>query len=239
MPVNRNPKQPKVVKRILCLANSRKLSGRCLAGREIVNGRPGPWIRPVSDREHEEVSEQERQYENGNDPKLLDVIDVPLLKASPHAYQQENWLLDPKFYWARVSTRKWEQLQKFVEPDGPLWINGNSSTNGLNDRIFLSQSLKLQSSLRLIHITRLIIVVSRPGAAFGDPRRRVYGWFKHDGTQYRFSVTDPIQTRRFLAKADGQYKIGECCLTISLGEAYKGYCYKLIAAIIERAQIET
>jgi len=45
------------VKRIVCLANSRKLQGRCIAGREIVQGKPGAWIRPVSAREHEEVSE--------------------------------------------------------------------------------------------------------------------------------------------------------------------------------------
>jgi hypothetical protein len=49
-----------VTKRIICLANSRKLSGRCLAGREFVDGCAGDWIRPVSSREHEEVSERER-----------------------------------------------------------------------------------------------------------------------------------------------------------------------------------
>ncbi len=49
-------------KRIVCLANSRKLQGRCIAGRELVSGKPAAWIRPVSDREHEEVSEYERQY---------------------------------------------------------------------------------------------------------------------------------------------------------------------------------
>ena len=32
---------------------------------------------------------------------------------------------------------------------------------------------------------------------------------------------------------DGRYRLGECCLTISLGEPYQGAVYKLIAAIIE------
>ena len=41
----------------------------------------------------------------------------------------------------------------------------------------------------------------------------------------------PIQ-RKYLAKLDGNYEIGECYLTISLGEPYQGACYKLIAAII-------
>ena len=50
------------VKRIVCLANSRKLHGRSVAGREWIDGHSGRWIRPVSAREHQEVSEYERQY---------------------------------------------------------------------------------------------------------------------------------------------------------------------------------
>jgi len=36
------------VKRIVCLANSRKPNGRCVAGVELSGGRPVAWIRPVS-----------------------------------------------------------------------------------------------------------------------------------------------------------------------------------------------
>ena len=57
-----------IVKRVVCLANSRKLSGRCVAGKELVSDRPLRWLRPVSNREHEEVSEYERQYEDGSGP---------------------------------------------------------------------------------------------------------------------------------------------------------------------------
>ena len=77
-----------VVKRIICLANSRKLSGRCIAGVEISRyGSAAGWIRPVSAREHEEVSEHERQYEDGSDPRVLDVIDIPFVTPRPKGYQ--------------------------------------------------------------------------------------------------------------------------------------------------------
>ena len=45
------------VKRIVCLANSRKMHGRCVAGREWRDGLAGQWIRPVSNREQQEVLE--------------------------------------------------------------------------------------------------------------------------------------------------------------------------------------
>ena len=88
------------VKRIVCLANSRKMSGRCIAGKEILSdGRIGAWIRPVSDRENEEVSEYERQYIDGSDPSVLDAMEIPLIAPRPKDYQRENWLLNPATYW--------------------------------------------------------------------------------------------------------------------------------------------
>lgn len=39
--------------------------------------------------------------------------------------------------------------------------------------------------------------------------------------------------RTYLAKHEGRYEIGPCFVTVSLGEPFRGACYKLIAAIIE------
>ena len=108
--------QETTTKRIVCLANSRKMSGRCIAGKELSpDGRPSGWIRPVSDRESEEVSEYERQYEDGSDPRVLDVIDVPVIQAKPKDYQQENWLLDPEYYWEKIRSVSKDELGQFID----------------------------------------------------------------------------------------------------------------------------
>ena len=223
-----------IVKRIVCLANSRKLQGRCVAGREKTGEQGGPWVRPVSAREHEEVSEYERQYEDGSDPRVLDTIDVPLLEPRPRTYQQENWLLDPDSYWEKVGAVSWADLPELADPEAPLWINGHSTYNGRNDKIPLSLASSLDSSLRLVYVDRVRLSVFKPGEAFGNLKRRVQGRFSHDGVDYALWITDPSYERAYLAKPDGEYEIGESFLTISLGEPHNDFCYKLVAAIIPR-----
>jgi hypothetical protein len=224
-----------VVKRLVCLANSRKLSGRCIAGKEIAGKRVAGWVRPVSARPHEEVSEYERQYEDGSDPRVMEIIDVPLLDPRPNGYQQENWLLDPKHYWVKADRIKWDTLERLADPGEPLWMNGNSTYHGSNDRIPLPAAGTLNSSLRLVRVESLTLSVFAPGEAFGNTKRRIQGRFRHDQTEYRLWVTDPGYERAYLAKSDGEYSLGEGFLTVSLGEpADDNYCYKLVAAIIER-----
>lgn len=231
--------RPNEMKHIVCLASSRKLSGRCIAGREIIGKAPGPWIRPVSDREHQEVSEHERQYQDGSDPSVLDIIGVRLIRAQPHLFQQENWILDPKFYWEKRGRCDWIHLQSFVEAPGALWVNHESSHKGLNDRVLMVQAEQLRTSLKLIRVRALTIEVFCPGAAFGNDKRRVQGRFEYGGTHYWLWITDPFCEQRYLSYPDGRHPLGECCLTISLGEPHEGFCYKLIAAVIERPQTET
>lgn len=222
------------VKRIVCLANSRKLSGRCVAGREWDGKQAGAWVRPVSGREHEEVSEKEREYEDGSDPKVLDVIDIPLVEARPKTFQQENWLINDRAYWVRAGRVSWSDLKKFEDRPGLLWINGHSTNAGLNDRIPLPDASVLRNSLHLISLPEVELVVFAPGADFGNPRRRVQARFEFRTDRYWLWVTDPVIERAYLAKVDGTYRLGDCYLTVSLGEPKDEYCYKLVAAIISR-----
>ena len=114
-------------------------------------------------------------------------------------------------------------------------MDGDSTYNGRNDRIALFQASGIRSSLSLVRVDRMTLSVFKPGEAFGNPKRRVQARFEHAGADYHLGVTDPIYERAYLAKQDGDYQVGESFVTVSLGEPHNGYCYNLIAAIMERA----
>lgn len=222
-------------KLIVCLANSRKKSGRCIAGIEYVGGRRVGWIRPVSSRHGGEVSEDERNYENGSDPQVLDQIALSLLEPKPTGYQVENYLLDPERYWVRQGRIGWAQLSRLEDEPRALWLSNDCSTyNGMNDRVTHEVANGLGDSLRLIHVDDLILRVFAPRRGFGDGTRRVQGCFTYLSTEYRLRITDPAIEAEYLGGDDGLYERGESYLTMSLGEPFDGYCYKLIAAVIDR-----
>lgn len=220
-------------KQLICLANSRKLSGRCIAGKEFIDGQAGPWLRPVSARATEEVSEEERQYPDGSDPRVLDIMRVPLLEPCPKSYQTENWLLDPDPYWEPAGRVTWDQMKAMADAPPVLWINNSSTIKGRNDRVTLAEAGQFHWSLCLLNLPRLTIRVFVPGADFGKLKRRVQALFQYKSNEYGLWVTDPVIEREYLAKTDGTYSVGECCVTVSLGEpSSDGFCYKLVAALI-------
>lgn len=227
-----------ITKRIVCLANSRKLSGRCVAGKELVSGHAGGWLRPVSARQTEEVSEREREYEDGSDPRVLDIIDVPLIEPRPKGYQTENWLLDPTTYWGKAGEASWNDLKGMADAPATLWVNGDSTYHGRNDKLSFAVASTLSSSLVLLELESATLRVFAPSEDFGDPRRRVQAVFAHQGLEYRLRVTDPVIERQYLALPDGEHAIRECFVTVSLGEPFKNDCYKLVATIITRDRAE-
>jgi hypothetical protein len=219
------------IKRIVCLANSRKMLGRCVAGKEISdNSQFGRWVRPVSNRPTQEVSVDERRYENGEDPKVLDIIRIPMRGHVPHAHQSENHLIDAGPYWIKDGTLAWDDLDAAIEPfGGTLWIDGHHSYNGENDRIPEAETLGLAGSLTLVETADLVIRVAPEGI---NAKRKVRGRFSLDGRRYLLVTTDPVVEREYLAQQDGEYAVGRARLCISIGEPYQGYCYKLIAGVI-------
>ncbi|MBW1616233.1 MAG: hypothetical protein JRJ49_06825 [Deltaproteobacteria bacterium] len=119
-------------KTIVCLANSRKNFGRCIVGKEIKSKK---WIRPISDREKEKISEEERRYKNGDMPKLLDIIKIPIKKYKPTLNQKENYLINDKLDWEKTGEYNKNNLKSLLDTPQTLWELECSSYYGLNDRI--------------------------------------------------------------------------------------------------------
>lgn len=221
-------------KTIVCLANSRKPpSGRCIAGRELHAGKFGEWIRPVSERESREVSEEERRYENGTDTQVLDIISIEMKQHLPHNHQQENHLFDAGYYWVKSGRLPWDELVSAVDaPAGPLWENGHSTRHGLNDQVPEATVVGYTRSLYLVQPKNLRIVVGTDDNSRYQNRRRVRAHFELLGDDYHLMVTDAPVEREYFAKEDGEYPLAKAIICVSLAEPFNGNAYKLAAAVI-------
>jgi hypothetical protein len=218
-------------KHLLCLANSQKMSGRCVAGKEIVGGQYGGWVRPVSGREHQEISDTERRYADGSSAGLLDVLTITFAEPVPHGFQSENHRIDASQRWTHAGKATWEHVLNALDNvTGPLWVNVGSSSYGINDQIPESTASTLQTSLVLIRPTNLQIKVGSEG--FFWRKRRARANFSLNGLPYSLSLTDVLMRQTYLAKPDGLYPVADAVLCVSLGEPFRGYVYKLAAALI-------
>jgi len=241
-------------KEIVCLANSRKYSGFCLAGKEISTRKysgfclagkeisTGQWVRPVSRQENGQLSKRQIRCQNNLLPQPLDVISVPLTTQAPHLYQKENYFIAERKKCIKNRILSFSELLNLCDDVPRLWINGYSSYKGVNDRIPLKPTdEKPESSLLLIKPESLSIRVEEGY----NSEKKIRAAFIFKGVSYKLVITDPIFENKLVItdpifeKKYISYKIGEYSienkelfLCISLGEPYNGYCYKLVAGII-------
>jgi Protein of unknown function, DUF488 len=231
--------EAKYVKKILCPADSRKMSGHCVAGREIVRNGIGDWIRPVSSREHEEISVEERRYEDGHLPNLLDIISIPMLEPKPRTYQSENHLIAHDYYWHKTGKATWQQVEAALDVvNGPLWVNGHQSYSMINNRVPEAQANKFKNSLLLIRPIDLKISVGPQGGQFAPNRRRVRAIFNFNGAPYKLNLTDAVKESEYLLGNNGTFPVPNAILCVSLGEPYMGDAYKLAAALVTPDRLE-
>ncbi len=230
-----------IKKTIICLANSRKEGGYCLAGKDVTNSN---WIRPVGYTASGELQKKAMiLYEdrlpqwlaklfmffrtNKPQPQLLDIIQIPFEDRQEHSYQSENYLIAKQQIWLKHGTLATENLEKLCDSVLSLWFNGYNSYNGINDRIPVELvNQKITTSLLLIKVKELTILVDRE-----LNRLKTRAIFYYNNQQYKLVITDPKIESSYRFK-DG-HKKHNVYLCISLGEPFENFCYKLVAAIIE------
>lgn len=215
---------------VVCLANSKKFSGFCFAGKEMTSNSFGPWIRPVSPKGKGELIDSEIVMDNDSLPELLDIVTIPLKDHRPQTYQRENYLVSPeKWQWKGKLDRSF--VPELCDEVPQLWVNGYSSAYGYNDRI--PQEIaenKIDSSLVFVKSNMFVVQVIKDKSR-GIEKYRAE--FLHRKNKYNLAITDPRILRLFSKKENGRYSYrGTIYLTVSIGEPFEGFCYKLVAGVI-------
>lgn len=222
--------KPNFVEQIVCLANSRKISGRCVAGKRIGDQ---SWCRPISGSPKHEISEIDRRYSNGKTAKLLDVIEIPCIEKRPHRHQSENVLIDDRFYWEKKGRASWEEIVALVDQNADLWANGSSAYYNLNNRVPRGKIDDEGGSLRLIELDQIVLHAGPKAPDFGNMKPIVRASFKYRGYEYKLDLTDPAYEAACLEKGQGEYPLKSVIACVSLAEVHTdGFAYKLVASII-------
>ena len=217
----------------ICLANSRKKSGRCLAGKASYQGEYTKWIRPVSIREHEELKGNEFRIHTGEEAKLLDLLEVRLIKHQPNLHQQENFLMDVSVPLKKIGSINIVDLVSLADTPTDLWGIGHSSRNGVNDYVTKDEIEKHATSISLLYLKKVKVYVTQEWSASWHRNQKVFrAEFNFNDDTYKLKITDPVFEEKFSDKPVGSYEIQETLLTISLGEEFNNSYWKLIAGVM-------
>lgn len=214
---------------IICLANSYKHGGRCVAGVSLDDGL---WIRLRGEAPDGSLQPLEYSLDDCSEPRLLDVIEVELRDALPCGAHPEDWRIAPVRWRLIARPATATQFQKITAAAD----KATTILRGHCDRISVEEieARPMQSSLVLVFPTELHWWIREEGG-----KRRCRALFQHNHVPCNFAVTDPHWIDRLKALADGIYphsvlvgQAAETWLTISLSEAFYGWHYKLAAAVL-------
>jgi len=211
--------------RIICLANSEKLSGRCIAGIEIGTG---TWVRPVSLCRDTIYNERFIDGKLGREPQLLDLVEIPIESQAPDkGCQPENRYLG-KGNWRLIRRLSVSDIFEYIENEKYLLHNKDKK---VDPEIFNTLPKHQWRSLQLISVTKPCF---KPNP--WNDRKHPICTFVYSEYTYELKITDPI----IIHKIKNDAKISEKCLfTVSMATPFKSpsyekpYCWKMVAGVIE------
>ena len=199
--------------KIVIVANSRKLNGRCVAGKTLDNR----WVRMVKPN-GESVPDLEAQ-----ELEVLGVYNVEGIEFEkdfevPYHTENHTYTTFSKIGYINQV----DELMKLI--DRPDVIFGS-----LRRCIPKCQADLLDNSLLFIRVKN--VVIKKVQTEYGVKKRCD---FEYNGDCYvDFSLTHPYYEELLDNKPVGYSQSYEdCFLTVSLGVPFNGYAYKLVASII-------
>ena len=222
---------------IICLANSRKMQGRCIAG--LKTDGTG-WVRPVAAGGADgTLHAADYRLPDGSEPQLLDVLQISCADARPAPHQPENRRIH-RALWRLVSRPQPPSVPETLRSlllgslvKSPLLLGnfGDKRDYGVLCRSPAEASLALVAPENL----RWCIKTGVRG------NRQTKAEFHLTHTPYCLSVTDPVWTQRLAHLPNGLYPReaagvsadAQILFTISLSEPleWNNHCYKLVAGV--------
>ena len=217
---------------LICLANARKRSERCVACLRADG--PG-WIRLVSAAEHGELNYAQRNLGDAGEPQNFDLIRVEVIQPRPVPGQPENWL---------IANRPWELLERpapaaYRAVLADFLCSDELIFGSAADRICAASFRQRlpATSLALLKPRSLVFLHEILGS-----KKRVRALFNLGKNHYNLSVTDPPFEHALKCRPAGTYTpesigvddIGRLLFCASLGEPFEdGNSYKLIAGVLQ------
>jgi 4-hydroxy-tetrahydrodipicolinate reductase len=224
---------------IVCLANSRKRAGRCVAGLRTDGA---GWLRPVGSNAEGILHSYHYTLPDNTEARLLDVLRIECSRAHPRPHHPEDWVAMPVL---------WRLVERPITNARLEWLRsqltrGPHLLGSPQDRIRCDalQSRPLAHSLALIAPQDLHWMV-KPGKE-KEAEHRVRACFHLDGAEYNLALTDPLWEQRLQHLPPGEYPrhaarlkdTDDVWLTVSLSEPFapaegeEEFCFKLAAGVI-------
>lgn len=236
---------------IVVLAKSYKPGGRCIAGRlveytEAKTVKVGEWVRPVANdvTGHGALTERMYSYEDGTEVKVLDIVEVPVIRHFPVDGQPENYVVDESQKWKKIGALRASSIPNIVENAPDLWKDPNADSH-IVTAIYDKRGL-ISQSLYLIKPSNLLITLSNE---FNDYeqcfKKKMVASFSYLDVNYdHISVTCPSAKRILTNQYPNQghepitmsLKKGDeyiLCLSLSPRFGNESHHYKLVATVFD------
>jgi hypothetical protein len=208
--------------RFVCLANSFKEGGRCVAGivlddnNNLENGIIR-WIRPVANTTvHGEIPPH-----LVNNIKILDIVEVDVINyPNSEGYQSENVL--------------------FVEVSMTVLGRYNNSLDVLcsSNKLIFGNRGKAISEEGIATLNHSLMFIKTSDFEVyqriyeDNPRPQIRIKFTYNANQYDLPITDPVFLKNYQSNPNFLTAYNQINMTISVGVIHNGWYYKLVAGII-------